>query len=89
MRDLLLTTTYVCTQTLRGHGHGCRLVGAIRRMAADIGCTTILFYPADDDALKFFECERLGAGVRQLQGLGPSKFVLDVDTDNEFRTRCE
>ena len=30
-----------------------------------------------------------GAGLRQLQGMGPTRFVLQVDTDTEFRSRCE
>jgi len=32
---------------------------------------------------------RYGAGLRQLQGMGPRRFVLSVDNDNEFRSRCE
>ena len=30
-----------------------------------------------------------GAGLRQLQGMGPTRFVLSVDDDNEMRSRCE
>ena len=30
-----------------------------------------------------------GAGLRQLEGMGPSRWRLDLDVDNEFRTRCE
>ena len=30
-----------------------------------------------------------GAGIRQLQGMGPTTFVLHVDTDSDFRSRCE
>lgn len=30
-----------------------------------------------------------GAGLRQLEGMGPTRFLLDVDDDNEFRMRCE
>jgi len=32
---------------------------------------------------------RYGAGLRQLQGMGPKRFVLSADNDNEFRSRCE
>jgi len=32
---------------------------------------------------------RYGAGLRQLQGMGPKRFVLSTDNDNEFRSRCE
>jgi len=30
-----------------------------------------------------------GAGLRQLQGMGPKRFVLSGDNDNEFRSQCE
>ena len=30
-----------------------------------------------------------GAGIRQLQGVSPSRWVLHADLDNEFRSRCE
>ena len=30
-----------------------------------------------------------GAGLRQLEGMGPTTYVLAVDDDNEFRSRCE
>ena len=39
-------------------------------------------------ALRSGRCTR-GAGLRQLQGMGPTRFVLAVDDDNEFRSRCE
>jgi hypothetical protein len=29
------------------------------------------------------------AGVRNLQGVGNSTFVLSVENDNDFRSRCE
>jgi hypothetical protein len=29
------------------------------------------------------------AAVRNLQGVGNSKFVLSVENDNDFRLRCE
>ena len=32
---------------------------------------------------------RYGAGLRQLQGMGPKRLVLSADHDNEFRSRCE
>ena len=32
---------------------------------------------------------RYGAGLRQLQGMGPKRFALSADNDNEFRSRCE
>ena len=30
-----------------------------------------------------------GAGIRQLEGMGPRRFILSVDDDIEFRSRCE
>jgi hypothetical protein len=30
-----------------------------------------------------------GAGLRSLEGMGPKRFVLSVDDDNEFRSHCE
>ena len=30
-----------------------------------------------------------GAAVRKLQGVGNSTFVLSVENDNDFRSRCE
>jgi len=32
---------------------------------------------------------RYGAGLRQLQGMGPQRFVPSADNDNEFRSRCK
>jgi len=32
---------------------------------------------------------RYGAGLRQLQGMVPKRFVLSADNDNKFRSRCE
>ena len=30
-----------------------------------------------------------GAGIRQLEGMGPKHFMLSVDDDTECRSRCE
>ncbi len=30
-----------------------------------------------------------GAALRSLEGMGPKRFVLSVDDDTEFRSRCE
>jgi hypothetical protein len=30
-----------------------------------------------------------GAGLRSLEGMGPKRFVLSVDDDTEFMSRCE
>jgi hypothetical protein len=31
----------------------------------------------------------LGVAVRKLEGVGNSTFVLSVENDNDFRSRCE
>jgi hypothetical protein len=33
-------------------------------------------------------CTR-GAALKQIQGMGTRRYVLSVDNDNEFRSRCE
>ena len=33
-------------------------------------------------------CTR-GAVLKQIQGMGTKRYVLSVDNDNEFRSRCE
>ena len=30
-----------------------------------------------------------GAALKQIHGLGTRRYVLSVDNDNEFRSRCE
>ena len=30
-----------------------------------------------------------GAALKQIHGMGTMRYVLSVDTDNEFRSRCE
>ena len=30
-----------------------------------------------------------GAGIRQLEGMGPKRFMLSVDDDTEFRSQRE
>jgi len=44
--------------------------------------------PALEAAARGSRC-RYGAGLHQLQGMGPERFVLYADNDNEFRSRCE
>jgi len=41
------------------------------------------------DALARGGRRRYGAGLRQLQGVGPKRFILSADNDNEFRSRCK
>ena len=44
--------------------------------------------PALETAARGGMCTR-GAGLRSLEGMGPRRFVLSVDDDTEFRSRCE
>jgi len=44
--------------------------------------------PALEAAARCGRRRYYGAGLRQLQGMGPKRFVLSVDNDNEFRTQC-
>ena len=44
--------------------------------------------PALETAARGGRC-RYGVGLRQLQGMGPKRFVLSTDNDNEFRSQCE
>ena len=30
-----------------------------------------------------------GAGIRQLEDMGPKRFIMSVDDDTEFMSRCE
>ena len=47
-----------------------------------------LLPPELEAAARNGRCTR-GAGLRQLQGMGPTRFVLAVDDDTEYRSRCE
>jgi len=52
-----------------------------------IACHKFTLRDVIPQALEAAACNgrrRYGAGLRQLQGMGPSKFVLSVDKHNEF-----
>jgi len=43
-------------------------------------------FPPETAARRRSTC---GAGIRQLEGTGPKRFIMSVDDDTEFRSRCE
>ena len=45
--------------------------------------------PLQLDAVALGVRRTRGAAVRKLQGVGKSTFVLSVENDNDFRSRCE
>jgi hypothetical protein len=45
--------------------------------------------PLHLDAVARGDRRTRGAAVRKLQGVGNSTFVLSVENDNDFRSRCE
>ena len=45
--------------------------------------------PLQLDAVSHGGRRKRGASVRNLQGVGNSTFVLSVENDNDFRSRCE
>ena len=45
--------------------------------------------PPQIDAITHGGCRTLGAAVRKLEGVGNSTFLLSVENDNYFRSRCE
>ncbi len=59
---------------------------------------TVSRYRAAEEAGSRVGCQGLetaarvrtrGAGLPSLEGMGPKRFVLSVDDDTEFRSRCE
>ena len=90
------TTLLGCLQQLRRrletrHGSNCvAAVEAMReRQAATHGCGSAGEAGSTAGVLNATGRRTRGAGLRQLQGMGPTRFVLAVDDDNEFRSRCE
>jgi hypothetical protein len=45
--------------------------------------------PLDLDAVARGGRRTRGTAVRKIQGVGKSTFVLSVENDNDFRSRCE
>ncbi len=52
----------------------------IRAIEELVFVTKLSFVPAHKDKEE---------GFRSLDGMGPKRFVLSVDDDTEFRSRCE
>jgi len=52
------------------------------------GFTLLEVFPAELEAAVRRRFTR-GAGIHQLEGMGPKRFVLSMDDDTEFRSQCE
>jgi hypothetical protein len=63
------------------------LVNSSELRAADFPLTEVR--PLQLDAVARGGRRARGAAVRKLQGVGNSTFVLSVENENEFRSRCE
>jgi hypothetical protein len=63
------------------------LVNSSELRAADFPLTEVR--PLQLDAVARGGRRTRGAAVRNLQGVGNSTFVLSVENDNDFRSRCE
>ncbi len=63
------------------------LVNSSELRAADFPLTEVR--PFQLDSVTRGVRRARGAAVRNLQGVGNSTFVLSVENDNEFRSRCE
>ena len=63
------------------------LVNSSELCAADFPLTEVR--PLQLDAVARGGRRACGAAVRKLQGVGNSTFVLSVEHDNDFRSRCE
>jgi hypothetical protein len=74
-------------RTLTHHGHlwlcWSTPVNCVPLVSSSRKC---LFPPALETAARV---RTRGAGLRSLEGMGPKRFVLSVDDDTEFRSRCE
>ena len=63
------------------------LVNSSELRAADFPLAEVI--PLQLDAVARGGRRTRGAAVRKLQGVGNSTFVLSVENDNDFRSRCE
>ena len=63
------------------------LVNSSELRAADFPLTEVR--PLQVDAVAHGGRRTRGAAVRKIQGVGNSTFVLSVENDNDFRSRCE
>ncbi len=63
------------------------LVNSSELRAADFPLTEVR--PTQLDAVVRGGRRTRGAAVRKFQGVGNSTFVLSVENDNDFRSRCE
>ena len=63
------------------------LIHSSELRAADFPLTEVR--PLQLDAVARGGRRTRGAAVRKLQGVGNSTFVLSVESDNDFRSRCK
>ena len=63
------------------------LVNSSELRAADFPLAEVS--PLQLDTVALGDRRTRGAAVRNLQGVGNSTFVLSVENDNDFRSRCE
>ncbi len=63
------------------------LVNSSELRAADFPLTEVR--PLQLDSVSRGGRRTRGAAVRKIQGVGNSTFVLSVENDNDFRSRCE
>ena len=63
------------------------LVNSSELRAADFPLTEV--NPLQLDVVSHGGRRTRGAVVRKLQGVGNSTFVLSVENDNDFRSRCQ
>ena len=63
------------------------LVNSSELRTADFPLTEVR--PLQLDAVAHGDRRARGAAVRKLQGVGNSTFVLSMENDNDFRSRCE
>jgi hypothetical protein len=62
-----------------------KLINSTELSAAGFKLKEVLPPSLEEDA----HVRTRGAGLRSLYGMGPKRFVLLVDDDTEFRSRCE
>ena len=86
---LLAGTSTATRDAPRQQLRRCRRSNAGEAQAATHGCGSAGEAGSTAGVLNATGRRTRGAGLRQLQGMGPTRFVLAVDDDNEFRSRCE
>ena len=63
------------------------IVNSSELRAADVDHREVI--PLQPEAAARGGWRTRGAALKQIQGMGTRRYVLSVDNDNEFRSRCE